>query len=307
MTQRSTTHVSERRQFNDMALHQAAHPLKAQHLVKRVIQRPKEGVDFLPNVTRQKSQALPCLNRRTNQYDSIDRFLGKRLYRTSNCQVGLAGAGRSDTEVDIVPQNVSEIALLVRALAPDHGLANPDDHIIGSVLIVEALSWDLADRNLDLVGAQRCAIAAVRIERTEHVLRIADILILTINTKEMPTMGDAHTKPLLYLLEVSVVLSTQVGQALIVLGIEKEGDGLGGVVQSSTDAPSEASVIIAEVVGMAPSTSARKELGNASVIRTSTKSPIETSPAAKLTTRLFSVRPLRYPAFLRETPSTKMR
>ena len=70
----------------------------------------------------------------------------------------------------------------------------------------------------------------------------------------MAPMGDTYAKTLLHLFEVSIVLSTQVGQALIVLGIEKKGDGLGGVIQSSTDAPSEAGVIITEVEATPPTT-----------------------------------------------------
>ena len=92
---------------------------------------------------------------------------------------------------------------------------------------------------------------------------MANILIGAVDTKKMAPMGDTYAKTLLHLLEVSVVLSTQVGQALIVLGIEKKGNGLGGAVQSSTDAPSEAGFIITEVEVTPPTTSARKELGRA--------------------------------------------
>ncbi len=105
-------------------------------------------------------------------------------------------------------------------------------------------------------------------------------------------MGNAHAEPLFDLLKMSVVLTTQIGQALIILGIEEEGDGLGGVVQSGTGASNEADRIITELNGSSVTTSARRELGNASVIRTSTNSPICWQTPVKLTTRLFSVRPL---------------
>ena len=105
----------------------------------------------------------------------------------------------SHAEIDIVSQDIAKIALLIEALAPDHGFTYPNDDVVRFVLIANRLRRDLADGDLDPVGAQGCPFAAVLIERAKHVLRMTDILILTIDTKKMAAMGDTYAESFLHL------------------------------------------------------------------------------------------------------------
>ena len=58
---------------------------------------PEETVCY---ISREKSQLLPCLDRRSGQNDAADFFISKCSDRHRHCKVCLTGSCRSDTKDD---------------------------------------------------------------------------------------------------------------------------------------------------------------------------------------------------------------
>ena len=133
---------------------------------------------------------------------------------------------------------------------------------------------NLTDCHINLIRAESGLFPRVFVKRSQDVPSNLYALTAPIHAEQMPTMRDADAKTFLHLLEVSIMLATQVGQALIVLGIEKKSDRVGGCVQSGDSAPGEAVLIITELNGFSAIDSPLSELGRASVILRSMNSPI---------------------------------
>ena len=151
---------------------------------------------------------------------------------------------------------------------------------------------NLTDGHINLIRTESDFFTRVFVKRSQDVSSILYALTVPIYAEQMATMRDTDAKTFLHLLEVSIMLATQVGQALVVLRVEKKSDRVGGCVQSGDDAPREAVLIITELNGFSAIDSPLSEFGRASVILRSMNSPICPWLSVKLTTRLFSVRPL---------------
>ncbi len=132
VVQRAAAHVGQRRDLDDLALDQLGHGLEAEHLVERVVQRAQVGVDLLRQVAGQEAELLAGLHRRAHQQDAADLLALQRVHGAGHGEVGLAGAGRADAEVDVVVEDRLDVALLVRAARADVCLAGLECHQRGA-------------------------------------------------------------------------------------------------------------------------------------------------------------------------------
>src|SRR4051812_44711065 len=111
--------------------------------------------------------------------------------------------------------------------------------------------------------------------------------LLAFDREARAAARDGDLERRLDLAQILVERPAQAGEALVVHGIEADLDGL-RPHQAFTNSP-------------------RSVCASAEVTRTSANEPISSSPAGKLTTRLFAVRPLSSAAFFFETLSTSTR
>ena len=123
MVQRAATHESQRRNLDLLALKGLLHALIAHQLVQRVVQRPQVRIDLLRHVARQETQALAGLDRRARQDDALHCAALQRIDRAGHRQVGLASAGRSDAEGDVVRGDVFQVGALVDGARAQVGAA----------------------------------------------------------------------------------------------------------------------------------------------------------------------------------------
>ncbi len=84
-----------------------------------VIEGTQVGVNLIVERTRQKAQAFTSLYCRTSQNNPVDLLGLEGLDCLSHGQVGLAGAGRTNTKNNRTGINSINIRLLVDGLRPD--------------------------------------------------------------------------------------------------------------------------------------------------------------------------------------------
>jgi len=56
IVQGTPTHEGQRRHFDDVFFQKLFNPLKPEHIVKGIVQRPQVWIDFLRHIARQKTQ-----------------------------------------------------------------------------------------------------------------------------------------------------------------------------------------------------------------------------------------------------------
>ena len=118
MIQGSATHVGQRCNLDGLLLEQFDGPVKAEQIVQRVVQRAQIRVDFLGQVAGQKAEPLSGFDCGSRQHQAFHGIALKRVNRGGHRKIGLAGAGRTDTEGDVGRQNVLQIITLVRGYGP---------------------------------------------------------------------------------------------------------------------------------------------------------------------------------------------
>ena len=114
IVQRAPAHVGERRDLDHVALDQPRDLLDAEHFVQRVVQRAQVRIDLLRQIARQEAELLAGLDRRAHQDQPLHAVVVQRIDRHRDREIGLAGAGRADAEIDVVRGDRVQITLLVR-------------------------------------------------------------------------------------------------------------------------------------------------------------------------------------------------
>src|SRR5690606_24819248 len=112
VVERATAHVRKRSHFNYLALNQFRHSLEAKHFIEGVVEWTKIRVDLLREVTRQETQLLTSFHCRTYQQNAADALADECFNSTSHSEVGLAGTGGTNTEVDVVLENGLHVVVL---------------------------------------------------------------------------------------------------------------------------------------------------------------------------------------------------
>ncbi len=72
-----------------------------EHVVERVIHRPKIRIDLLRHISGKKPEALTSLHCRSNQHNSPNVLILQRINRTGYCQVGFTGTSRTNAESQV--------------------------------------------------------------------------------------------------------------------------------------------------------------------------------------------------------------
>ena len=102
LTQRPSAHERERRNLNRPFLHVLGQLSRRNHVLQRIVQRLQVRVDLLFHVSRQESQFLARLYRRTGQDDTLHLPVLQRPHRQRNRRVGLTATRRTDRKEQVV-------------------------------------------------------------------------------------------------------------------------------------------------------------------------------------------------------------
>ena len=110
--QRAAPHEREGRKFDCTTVQQPSDTFGTEHVVKRIVQRTQIRIDFLLNISRQKSNSFACFHHRPDQNDSTDRIVGKRVSGTGDRKVGFSGTRRSNSNGNGFGRDAFQVCLL---------------------------------------------------------------------------------------------------------------------------------------------------------------------------------------------------
>ena len=97
-----------------------------QHIVQRVIERAQIGIDFLAQIAGQEAQPLARFDRGARQNDALDGAAHQHVDRHGDGEIGLAGAGRTQAEDQLMGAQRAQIGRLIGGAGADAALARAD-------------------------------------------------------------------------------------------------------------------------------------------------------------------------------------
>jgi len=118
--QRPSAHESQRRNLDNAFIYHFFNPLKTEHVVQGIVQRPQIRIDFLRHIAGQKAQFFARFDRRAHQNYFPDLFALQGFNGASDRQISLAGTGRADAEVNIMAHDFAQIILLINTAPANH-------------------------------------------------------------------------------------------------------------------------------------------------------------------------------------------
>ncbi|MNN28240.1 hypothetical protein D3C81_1418020 [compost metagenome] len=231
VVQGTATHVGQRGDFDHLAFDQLGHVFEAKHFVQGVVQRAQVRVDFLCQVAGQETELFTRLDRRAHQQDAAHLFALQRVHGAGYGQVGLAGTGRADAEIDVVGQDFLDVALLVEPARADVALARAQRHAD----LVDGRVVDVLDGRflqVQVHGFRRqVAGLGLAVETAQQLFGSGGGLGFADQLELIAAVADLDGQALFDQAQVLVELAAQVGETVGLEGFEDETMGLYGCVQ----------------------------------------------------------------------------
>ncbi|MNI32848.1 hypothetical protein D3C73_867710 [compost metagenome] len=216
IVERAATHVGQRRDLDDVLFQQLEHFFHAQHFIQGVVQGSQVRVDLLAQVAGQEAQLLAGFDCRTHQDQALHARFVQCFHRAGYRQKGLAGAGRADAEVDVVADDLVQVAALV-GTAPAHGTAlDLDCHVLRFVgAIGDLFDVRRVQAQVDAVAVEG-GLGGLFIQRLDQLLCLCTGFSRAADTEHEAAVGDFHAKLQFDLAKVAVERAAQVGQLRVV-------------------------------------------------------------------------------------------
>ena len=126
MRERAPAHEGERRDLDHAGGEAALDPLRRQHVVKRVVERPQIRIDLLAHVARQKAEPLAGLDRRPRQDQPVASPALQAGRGEGDGEIGLARAGGAGGEDEIFALHRGKKRALRRRPRRDQPLSRAD-------------------------------------------------------------------------------------------------------------------------------------------------------------------------------------
>ena len=203
------------------------------HVVERVIERAKIGIDLFLHVPGQEAEALAGLDGRARQDDLFDSAALQELGGMGDGEIGLAGAGRADAEDEFGAFQRPDIGVLRRRAGDDRLLARGN-------LGHRQLGFALHGRQAELiVGGDRHADCALDvglfdaaaflkffIEIVERAARLVGGHDIACDDDRIAACPRIDVQPLFEQLEVLVELTEQLAGEAVVLERQDEVIGI---------------------------------------------------------------------------------
>ena len=211
VAQGSSAHEGQGRDLDYPLFDQVETLVRAKHVKEGIVQGAQIGIDLLGEVAGQKAEFLAGLDRRTGEDDRADLAADEGRNGHRHRQIGLAGAGRTDAEDDIVVADGVDIELLVRGLRRDHPVLGGDVDLVEKDLVQPGLGAGAEDSQAEgEIGAvDRVAFADKVIELVEEFCCNFDIMTKTGDIQAIAADIDLDTRAFLDNVQVPVQVAVQ--------------------------------------------------------------------------------------------------
>jgi hypothetical protein len=189
-------------------------PVRLEHVVERVEERPQVGVDLLQQRSRQEAEPFAGLHGRAGQDDPPDLSVRESRDSERHSQIRLARARRADPEGDRVAADRVDVALLRDRLRRDLlATMAPDD-------VVEDLAdvLGLLKRGHDRIDGRRADLVAALDEVGEFVddgSRLLDAWLVALDREPVAAQHDRAAEPFPKGAEHAVADRRELGRDLV--------------------------------------------------------------------------------------------
>lgn len=172
----TSAHESQRRDLDFAGLQRAFDDARVHQVVQRVVDRAQVRVDFFTEVAGQEAEPLAGFDRGPGQDDAIDFLALEQLRGLRHREPGLAGAGGSDAEHQLVLLQRADVGILCGGARPHRALAQVDGferrfRRFGIEFEQRALGDHGADRAFDLTLREVMALSRLGVQRLQHAPR----------------------------------------------------------------------------------------------------------------------------------------
>src|SRR5690606_8304123 len=226
VVQGTPTHIGQRGHLDYLFLDQLGNLFEAEHFVERIVQRAQVGIDLLRQVAGQEAQLLAGLDRRAHQQDTADLFALQGIHGAGDRQVGLAGTGRTNAEVDIVLLDRAHIGLLVRPTGLDGHALGAQYHRLVTIAVLQRFAEVFQARLLQIqvhgIRRQIPVVPGFAIELAQDRLGGAGDGGVANQLEMVAAVADFDAEALLDHAEVFIELAAETGEAPGVYGLDAE-------------------------------------------------------------------------------------
>ncbi len=146
----------------------------------------------------------------------------ERFHCAGDRQIGLAGPGRPDAEIDVVPGDRLKIGRLVRTATTDRATLDPDRDRIGlGGSFSQFVDPGGVQSKIEGVGVQRLVLG-LGVQRLQQPFGRRRDLAFADHAEQTAAIGDLDAQPGFDLAQMAVHRAAQVGEPEVVFGIEGE-------------------------------------------------------------------------------------
>src|SRR5262249_24690081 len=183
--------------------------------------------DLLAEVAGQEAEPFAGLDRGARQDDAIDFLALEELCGMRDRKPGLAGAGGTDAEYELVPFQRADIGILRGSARPHRTLAQVDDlegGLDGLRIVLEqrALRDHRADRAFDVALRDILAFHGLGIERFQHAARGIAAVARARDGDVVAARVDDDAEPALDLCEVLTIGTDQRRNRAVVIEVDDD-------------------------------------------------------------------------------------
>src|SRR3989338_2653880 len=218
---RSTSHKSNRRNFDHITLDEFFHTFHFKHIVQRIIDRTEIRIHFCLHVSRKKAELFSRFDRGTSKHDAFIFFSKKRRHCHCHCKIGFSSTCWSNAENNIVFSNRIDIQFLSRrAWHNGTTFRRKKNAIREKAFNIEIhIARKKRKRIFNFRSQNRVTTLQKTIELIENPLSCFNITVTSFNAKIIATNMNINSEHALKRLEMLVLGAKEIARDIIILKV----------------------------------------------------------------------------------------
>ena len=199
----AAAHEGQGSDLYHLGFHILAQLHSGDHILQSVVERLQIGVDLVLHVAGEEAELLAGLDSRTREDDLARLAVLERTHRQGYRHIGLARAGRTERECQVVVRELLDEFLLIRRAAHDRLAVDAVDDDVVALELARRLTLDDVD---DDILVQRIILRGMRLESLDSLLEISGLAILANDLYHRASRRNAQLRiKILYQLHIRII------------------------------------------------------------------------------------------------------